>query len=237
MTLDEITQKINKCTLCPLHSGRTKTVPGEGSKTAKIMFVGEGPGKNEDEKGIPFCGASGKFLDELLSSINLSRKDVFITNVVKCRPPENRDPTFEEINTCTTHYLFNQISLINPKVVAFLGRHSMGVFMKDMKISQVHGKAFKRKDKIFIPLYHPAVGLYNGGMRKSILEDFQIIKDAAQVNFKNFSGEFAQNGNIIIYAAECVNEKSNSKNVLDQPSQIDDKNKRDEHKFEQVPLF
>ncbi len=176
MTLDELAIQIRKCTLCELAQGRTHAVPGEGNPQAEIMFIGEGPGANEDKQGIPFCGASGKFLDELLKSINLNRSDVFITNVVKCRPPENRDPLPQEIDICTKHYLFNQIEVINPKIICFLGRYSMGLFMKDMKISQVHGKAFRRKDgRYYIAFYHPAVALYNGSMRQVLLNDFKVL--------------------------------------------------------------
>jgi len=175
MTFDEITQHILACQLCPLASTRTHAVPGEGSQYAEVLFIGEGPGEKEDLQGRPFCGASGKFLDEMLLSINLKREDVYITNVVKCRPPGNRDPLPEEIDTCTKHYLFKQIELINPKVVCFLGRYSMGLFMKGMKISQVHGKAFQKDGRFYIALYHPAVALYNGGMRQELLRDFTVV--------------------------------------------------------------
>lgn len=176
MTLQELEEKINSCQLCELAKGRTHAVPGEGNPNADIMFIGEGPGASEDAKGIPFCGASGKFLDTLLASIQLQRSDVYITNVVKCRPPQNRDPLPDEIDICTRHYLFNQIDVINPKIICFLGRHSMGLFMKDLKISQVHGKAFKKDNRFYIAFYHPAVALYNPSMRQVLTEDFRILK-------------------------------------------------------------
>ena len=176
MTLLELEERIKVCQLCELAKGRTNAVPGQGNPNADVVFVGEGPGANEDKQGIPFCGASGKFLDQLLASINLDRSTVYITNVVKCRPPGNRDPYPQEIDICTKHYLFNQIEMINPKVICMLGRHSMGLFLKDMKISQVHGKAFKNGDRYYIAFYHPAVALYNGGMRQVLLDDFKVLR-------------------------------------------------------------
>lgn len=140
------------------------------------MFIGEGPGKKEDELGRPFVGAAGKFLDELLASIHWSRQDVFIANIVKCRPPGNRDPEPEEINTCTTHYLIAQIEAIQPQLIVPLGRHSMYRFLpEDFKISEVHGRVFHRHNQHYMPLYHPAVALYNGGMRQPLLADFRKI--------------------------------------------------------------
>ncbi len=139
------------------------------------MFIGEAPGKNEDEQGIPFCGASGKLLDELLASIGLSRADIFITNIVKCRPPNNRDPLPNEIAACAP-YLDQQIKMIQPKIIATLGRYAMNHFLPSLKISEAHGKALRRQGQIFVPLYHPAVALYNGSMRSELLKDFQVIK-------------------------------------------------------------
>lgn len=166
-------------------------VPGEGDPEADIMFVGEAPGAQEDREGRPFVGASGKFLGEMLESIGLKRDDVFITNIVKFRPPENRDPSKEEIAACLP-YLIEQIMVIQPKLVVFLGRHSMNVFFPDLKISQAHGHALSRtvkvgslvlQDQLFLPLYHPAAALYNGGMRATLQEDFakipEILEQAA----------------------------------------------------------
>ncbi len=158
-------------------------VPGEGDPEADIMFVGEAPGAQEDREGRPFVGASGKFLGEMLELIGLRREDVFITNIVKFRPPDNRDPSKEEIAACLP-YLIEQIKVIRPKLVVFLGRHSMNVFFPDLKISQAHGHAIKQTVKVgeltlanqvFLPLYHPAAALYNGGMRATLQEDFQKI--------------------------------------------------------------
>jgi uracil-DNA glycosylase family 4 len=184
MTLEELADQIKKCQLCELAKGRQNAVPGQGNEHADIMFIGEGPGANEDKQGIPFCGASGRFLDDLLASINLARQDVFITNVVKCRPPENRDPLPHEIETCTKHYLYNQIDAIDPKVICFLGRYSMGLFMKDMKISKVHGKAFRKDNRFYVAFYHPAVALYNGSMRPVLLEDFKVLQKILQGKYK-----------------------------------------------------
>jgi len=174
-SLDQLTTEIRSCTLCRLCEGRTNAVPGQGDPHAEIVFIGEGPGKNEDEQGIPFCGASGKLLDELLASINLSRNDVFITNIVKCRPPANRDPLPDEKTTCATTYLDNQLELIKPKVIVTLGRHALNYFIPDIKISAVHGQPKRYKNQVYIGLYHPAVALYNGGMRETLKEDFLII--------------------------------------------------------------
>lgn len=182
MDLDLISQQIQKCQACRLAQGRTNAVPGVGSVNAKIVFIGEGPGKQEDAKGEPFVGAAGKFLNTMLESIKMSRSDVFITNVVKCRPPENRDPQDDEIETCTSLYLWNQLELINPLIIATLGRHSMYRFLPETtKISEAHGKQMqiinKHTGKSFtiMPLYHPAAALYNGGLRETLLNDFKKI--------------------------------------------------------------
>ncbi|MEI6478454.1 MAG: uracil-DNA glycosylase [bacterium] len=173
--LSDLADQVRTCTLCRLCEGRTNAVPGEGNFSADVVFIGEGPGKNEDEQGIPFCGASGKLLDSLLATINLSRQDVFITNVVKCRPPGNRDPLPDEKQTCATTYLNRQLELINPKLIVTLGRHALGHFIPDLKISQVHGQPKRHHGQVYLALYHPAVALYNGGMRQTLEEDFLII--------------------------------------------------------------
>lgn len=169
---------------CALRDTATQAVPGDGSAHAEIMFVGEAPGKNEDLQGIPFIGAAGKFLAEMLASINLRRKDIYITNVVKYRPPENRDPLPQEIEDCMP-WLHEQIRIIEPKVIVTLGRHAMEHFIPGKKISEVHGQAFRRTfpdigPQVFFALYHPAAALYNGGMRETLITDFkkipQIIK-------------------------------------------------------------
>lgn len=171
----KIVDQIKICQQCGLCRSRTQAVPGSGSITADLMFIGEGPGKNEDEQGVPFCGASGKFLSELLASIGLDREQIYITNIVKCRPPDNRDPLPDEIASCAP-YLDKQIELIRPQVIATLGRYAMNHFLPNLKISEAHGRAYRRHGQIFIPLYHPAVALYRGSMREELLSDFQIIK-------------------------------------------------------------
>lgn len=164
---------------CALRETATQAVPGDGNADADIMFIGEAPGKNEDEQGIPFVGAAGRFLAEMLESINLKREDIYITNVVKYRPPNNRDPLPEEIDACMP-WLHEQIKIIEPKVIVTLGRHAMEHFIPGKKISEVHGQAFRRTfpdigPQIFFALYHPAAALYNGGMRGTLIEDFKKI--------------------------------------------------------------
>lgn len=175
-TLQEIEHYIHDCVACPLAAGRLTAVPGDGDPSSDILFIGEGPGKKEDETGHPFVGASGKFLDEMLASIKKKRADVFVTNVVKCRPPENRDPEPGEISTCTDLFLWKQIELIQPKLICTLGRHSMSLFFPPtMKISQLHGQPKRVKGFVVLPLYHPAAALYNGGMRQTLIRDFRKI--------------------------------------------------------------
>jgi len=174
-TLEDIATTIRSCTACGLCEGRTNAVPGTGNPHAEVVFIGEGPGKNEDEQGIPFCGASGKLLDSLLESINLNRSDVFITNIVKCRPPGNRDPLPTEKDICTDLHLSKQLELIKPKLIITLGRHALNYFIPNLKISQVHGQPKRLKGQVYLPLYHPAVALYNGSTKQTLEEDFLII--------------------------------------------------------------
>ena len=172
--LKEIAAEVSTCPKCDLCKTRTKAVPGEGNPHAKIMFIGEGPGYHEDKQGRPFVGPAGQFLDELLASINLKRADVFITNVVKCRPPENRDPTPVEIETCHP-YLEQQIAAIKPKVIVTLGRHSMAQFFGSEKISAIHGRARKINGYLCIAMYHPAAGLHQASLKDTIRADFKKI--------------------------------------------------------------
>ncbi|MDR3559170.1 MAG: uracil-DNA glycosylase [Candidatus Pacebacteria bacterium] len=177
--LDELNKKMSACSQCALRSGCKNVVPGEGSAEAEVMFIGEGPGQKEDELGRPFVGAAGKFLDEMLEAIKLKREDVYIANVVKCRPPGNRDPLPEEAAACWP-WLLEQIKIIQPKLIVTLGRHSMERFLPNQKISQVHGKAMRREIKgigkqVFYTLYHPAAALYNGSMRELLIQDFKRI--------------------------------------------------------------
>lgn len=177
--LEIIGKEVRDCSKCQLCTGRTNAVPGVGNTKAKILFIGEGPGRDEDLQGMPFVGAAGKFLTELIKSIGLEREDVFITNVVKCRPPENRDPFPEEIESCWS-YLVKQIKILKPLLIVFLGRHSMGKFLPGLKISEVHGqpkiyKGIWQKQQVYIPMYHPAAALYDPKKREVLLEDFKKI--------------------------------------------------------------
>ena len=177
--LNELNDRMIKCSLCALRPGCTNVVPGEGSANAEIMFIGEGPGAKEDELGRPFVGQAGKFLDEMLTIINLKREDVYIANVVKCRPPQNRDPLPEEVASCWP-WLLEQIKIIEPKLIVTLGRHSMERFLPGMLISKVHGQAKRREingigKQVFYTLYHPAAALYNGSMREILIKDFKRI--------------------------------------------------------------
>ena len=181
-TLSSLADEICSCRKCPLYKNRLNTVPGVGNQAASIVFIGEGPGAQEDKQGLPFVGASGKFLDEMLESVELKREDVFVTNIVKCRPLSNRDPSSEETDICSQLYLWKQLEIINPKLIVSLGRHAMYRFIsKDKKISDVHGKLFQVEDPKggnifnFLPLYHPAAALYNGSMRGILKEDFAKI--------------------------------------------------------------
>jgi DNA polymerase len=169
--LAAIARQIAGCTDCGLYRGRNRTVPGEGNPDARIMFVGEGPGFYEDQQGRPFVGAAGKFLDELLAGIGLDRKKVFIGNVVKCRPPNNRDPQADEIQACA-RYLEAQIAVIDPKVVVTLGRFSMQRYFPGESISRIHGTPRRKGDLIVVPMYHPAAALHQASLRRVIEADF-----------------------------------------------------------------
>ena len=177
--LKELYARMMKCSQCVLRQTCKNVVPGEGSAEAQIMFIGEGPGAKEDELGRPFVGAAGKFLDEMLGIINLKREEVYIANVVKCRPPGNRDPLPEEAAACWP-WLESQIKIIDPKIIVTLGRHSMERFLPGRKISQIHGKAMRKAlpeigSRVFYALYHPAAALYNGSMRDVLKKDFHLI--------------------------------------------------------------
>lgn len=181
MVLDEVAQETKNCEKCDLRFSRKNSVPGSGPGNAEIMFIGEGPGFHENEQGLPFVGAAGQFLDELLGNAGMSRDQVFITNVVKCRPPGNRDPHAEELASCDP-YLERQIMAINPKVIVTLGRFSMQKFLPYAKISDAHGQGVRIKGRLVIPFYHPAAALHQPSLRAAVEADFaklpQWIKDA-----------------------------------------------------------
>lgn len=175
--LDEIKQKILDDGVTPdLADTATQLVFGDGTAEAEIVFIGEAPGKKEDELGRPFVGAAGRFLDEMLAMIDLKRQDVYITNIVKYRPPNNRDP-FPEEKDAFLPYLESQLEVIQPKLVVTLGRHSLNCFLPDLSISQVHGQPKRYKGRVYLPLFHPAAALYNGGMRQTLIDDFALIPD------------------------------------------------------------
>lgn len=174
--LEQVAQEVNLCTRCILHYSRKHAVPGEGPANAAIMFIGEGPGFHENEQGRPFVGAAGKFLDELLASIGLKRSEVFITNVVKCRPPGNRDPLPEELEACSD-YLERQIQAINPKVIVTLGRYSMARFLPNARISDVHGQAHRVRGRLIVPMYHPAAALHQGSLKPVVEHDFALLPE------------------------------------------------------------
>jgi len=172
--LEQVARDVAGCTACALSRSRTRTVPGEGATNAQIMFIGEAPGFNEDKQGRPFIGQAGQFLGELLASIDLSRTSVFITNVVKCRPPDNRDPLPDEINACD-HFLQTQIQAIRPKMIVTLGRHSMAKFFPGESISRIHGQERRRDGIIYVPMYHPAAALHQPALRATIEADFRKL--------------------------------------------------------------
>lgn len=182
--LSELCQQVRDCSKCQLHQGRTKAVPGEGPENAVIMFIGEAPGFHEDRQGRPFVGAAGQFLNELLGSINVKREEVYITNVVKCRPPGNRDPEQEELDACQP-YIDRQIELIKPRLIITLGRFSMARYFKGVNISRVHGQPKKVGDFIIYPMFHPAAALHQPKYRSMIEEDMlkipKLLEEAAPV--------------------------------------------------------
>nr|MBN1228395.1 uracil-DNA glycosylase [Anaerolineae bacterium] len=183
-SLEKIAHEVATCTRCPLHSTRTNPVPGEGPSNAQIMFIGEGPGFHEDRQGRPFVGASGDFLTEMLNDIGLQREEVFIANVVKCRPPGNRDPEPAEIKACR-EYLDRQIALINPRAIVTLGRFSMARWFPDARISQIHGKAHTFDGRVVVPFFHPAAALHQPSLRQTVMDDFRKLLTLIQTAAEN----------------------------------------------------
>lgn len=171
---DLLEDEVATCVLCDLSKTRTRAVPGEGNRQAEVMFIGEGPGHNEDRQGRPFVGRAGQFLDQLIDLIGLRRPDVYITNVVKCRPPNNRDPLPYELKACFP-YLQRQIRLIDPDVVVTLGRYSLGTFFPSDPIARVHGAPRERNGRVFFPMYHPAAALHQERYRQIIVEDMRKL--------------------------------------------------------------
>jgi uracil-DNA glycosylase family 4 len=183
-TLTELYEEIAICQRCDLAKGRTQTVPGEGPENAEIMFIGEAPGFHEDRQGRPFVGAAGRFLEELLASIGLTREEVYICNVIKCRPPGNRDPLSDEIDACKP-YLDKQIELIQPKLIVTLGRYSMARYFPNASITRIHGQPKRIGGRIYYPMFHPAAALHQPKWRSAVEEDMlkipQILKEAEQL--------------------------------------------------------
>lgn len=214
-TLDQIAADIRACQKCGLHKGRGKAVPGSGPYTADIMFIGEGPGQNEDKQGLPFVGQSGKLLEEMLGKIGLHRDQVFITNVVKCRPPENRDPLPTEMDACVPTYLMRQIELINPKVIVTLGRFSMGLFFPGAKITAIHGKAKWENGRAYLPMFHPA----------AVLRSFDAMKPQYEADFRKLPDLVAEARKRAEPAASqptmpAVNDQADAPNDTPPPQQL-----------------
>ncbi len=172
--LSELYEEIALCRQCEIAKYRTKVVPGEGAEDADILFIGEAPGWHEDQQGRPFVGPAGLYLDELLASINLKREQVYIANVIKCRPQENRDPLPSEIHNCRK-WLDRQIELIRPRMIVTLGRYSMAMFFSGTGISKIHGTAQKRDNVIYYAMYHPAAALHQQSLRQTIEADMLKI--------------------------------------------------------------
>jgi len=172
--LSQLYQEITLCKRCDLYKTRTKAVPGEGPEDADIVFIGEAPGWHEDQQGRPFVGPAGKYLNKLLESIGFKREQVYITNIVKSRPPDNRDPLPDEITACRP-WLDKQIELIKPKMIVTLGRYSMALFFSGKGISKIHGKPLKKEGIIYYPMYHPAAALHQWNLRETIEADIKQI--------------------------------------------------------------
>ena len=172
--LESLATAVQTCERCGLHAGRVQAVPGEGSSQASVVFVGEGPGFHEDQQGRPFVGRAGQLLDELISGIGMRRKDVFIANVVKCRPPNNRDPEPDEAAACRP-YLDQQLMLLQPRLIVLLGRHALNAFFPDARISHARGLARRENGRVFLPVYHPAAALRQIRLHDILVKDFQMI--------------------------------------------------------------
>ena len=174
--LAEIAQRIRNCRECPLGRSRKNAVPGTGPANAEIMLIGEGPGHHENEQGLPFVGASGKFLTQLIQNGGYARDSVFITNVVKCRPPGNRDPQENELQACSA-FLEEQIAAIDPLIIITLGRFSMARYFENARISGIHGKPAWKNGRLIVPMYHPAAALHQPKLRPVVLQDFANLKE------------------------------------------------------------
>lgn len=173
--LDLTAEKVKRCTRCRLHENRKNAVPGEGDDDPAILLIGEAPGENEDIEGKPFVGRAGELLEEILESAGLSREEVFITNVVKCRPPDNRDPRKDEIEACNP-YLEKQIEILDPEVIVSLGNHATETLIGKSGIGDLHGEELEYDGRSIIPMYHPAAGLYNPNLKETMIDDMKALK-------------------------------------------------------------
>lgn len=173
-TLQKVADEVEVCNLCPLYKTGTRGVPGEGNPEAEILFIGEGPGQKEDELGRPFVGPAGQLLEDLIRRIGLTRSDVYIANVIKHRPPGNRDPLPDELEACWP-YLRRQIEIIQPKVIVLLGKHALARFLPGKSISQVRGRAYRVGAQVYYAMYHPAAALYQGSLRETLQRDIERL--------------------------------------------------------------
>ena len=228
--LNQIASEVNQCQRCILQQTRKKAVPGSGNAEAQIMFIGEGPGFNENEQGLPFVGAAGKFLDELLALINLRREDVYITNVVKCRPPSNRDPQVDELAACD-EYLERQIQSINPKVIVTLGRFSMAKFLPTVKISMVHGSPKHVNGRLIVPMFHPAAALHQAALKPQIQADFKHLPELIMAEDKSSE----ENKSTIALPFFAVDDKSDQLKQMTSP--IQERGQADPLQSTQLSLF
>ena len=182
-SFDRISAEVIACQRCPLATTRTNAVPGDGDPTSPYLFIGEAPGSHEDCQGLPFVGNAGQVLNRLIGAAGLRREKVFVTNIVKCRPPNNRDPHPEEISTCS-EFLHRQIDLMDPKAIVTLGRFSMNYFLPGEKISHIHGSAHVVDNRTIIPMYHPAASLHQPSLGQTLSDDFRQIPDLVSVDHK-----------------------------------------------------
>ncbi len=178
--LEELARQIRVCVKCPLHASRTVAVPGDGKPSATVMIIGEGPGREEDKSGHPFVGASGRFLDSVLAGSGIKRTDFFITNIVKCRPPQNRTPKRNEIETCTANYLFEQIELVDPKLILLLGGVAAKKVLGVQSVNAARGQLIERDGRKYLVTYHPAAQFYRDDLGDKVKEDFALLKREMQ---------------------------------------------------------
>jgi len=174
--LERLAEQIKTCTLCPLCQSRTNAVPGDGKSNAKVMIIGEAPGRDEDKTGHPFVGSSGRYLDHVLKGTGIERSDLFITNIVKCRPPQNRTPASGEIEICTATYLFKQIELLKPKIIMLLGGVAARKILGVKGIKDARGQVIERDGRKYIVGYHPAIRFYREDLAETLKEDFSLLK-------------------------------------------------------------